>query len=311
MRAGWALVLVGACGAATDREGRAPEPDAAPMAEADARTPAVPADAAPRAEDRKEAGAADAHRDDGGTADAPVAAGTCAGARVCDDFEGYPVGGPPGGGWRVSTGGGSSAQMDATRAFSGSKSVRLNVAAGVNHAFVFRQGAPLFPVPGNAFYGRMMVWVTAAPPGSVHWTNVSGEGPVPGKSFTALYRYGGQRDKRFMANYYTPGAADPSDCWKQSATAIPEKRWTCFEWKFDGPGDAMSFWMDGQPVADLTVVRKGDGCTGSATAGVWEAPTFDTLRLGWGNDMSGTSIEMWLDDVVVDGKRIGCPAAKP
>ena len=45
--------------------------------------------------------------------------------------------------------------------------------------------------------------------------------------------------------YEGPGSAPlASDCWQHSTTAIPEARWACFEWHFDGPNNKMEFWLD-------------------------------------------------------------------
>ncbi|HET6283923.1 MAG TPA: hypothetical protein VFH73_23410 [Polyangia bacterium] len=43
---------------------------------------------------------------------------------------------------------------------------------------------------------------------------------------------------------------------------------------------------------------------------LWKAPPFEKLSLGWYNAQpSAIAIEMWMDDVAVDTKRIGCPPA--
>jgi hypothetical protein len=200
-------------------------------------------------------------------------------------------------------------RVDGTRASSGTKAVRVTSADGTGtyrRAYISIEGAPVFPVAGNVVYGRMMFWLNAAPAGSVHWTNVQGEGPVPGMSFRALSRYGGQQQKRLMANYETEGVA--SDCWQHSATVIPEGRWACMEWRFNGPNNEMNFWLDGQALADITVVNRGTGCVAQGTMGNWYSPTYDTIRLGWEHYQQSAIVhDMWIDDVAIDTKRIGCP----
>ena len=198
--------------------------------------------------------------------------------------------------------------MDGTHAHSGKNAVHALTtgAQAYESAYMGLVGAPVFPVPNNGFFGRMMMYATQAPTDVVHWTIVQGEGPVPGKNITnAYYRYGGQYNQRFMANYDSGPAK--SDCWHHSKTTIPLNRWACVEWQFDGPTNTLRFWLDGQPIDDLTVVGKGDGCIAHDTMDNWYAPTFNALRLGWEHYQLGPG-ELWIDDVAVDGKRIGCPA---
>jgi hypothetical protein len=248
----------------------------------------------------------------GGGAGAPGGAGSgadsCATAIFCDDFEAYAAGAAPKGQWKVTTNNGTLA-VDGTHAHSGKNAIHALTtgAQAYESAYMGLVGAPVFPVPQNGFFGRMMTYATQAPTDVVHWTIIQGEGPVPAHNITnAVYRYGGQYNLRFMANY--DSSPPKSDCWHHSqATTIPLNRWACVEWQFDGPTSTLRFWLDGQPVDDLTVVAKGDGCISPDTMDNWYAPTFNALRLGWEHYQQGPG-ELWIDDVAVDSKRIGCPA---
>jgi hypothetical protein len=238
----------------------------------------------------------------GGSGGAP-----CAHAIFCDDFEAYTAGAAPKGPWKVTTNQGTVA-VDTKHAHSGKNAVHALTMGTQSYesALMGLEGAPVFPVPNNGFFGRMLIYATQAPTAVAHWTIVQGEGPVPGKNITrAVYRYGGQYNTRFMANYDSGPAA--SDCWRHSKTTIPLNAWACVEWQFDGPTNTLHFWLDGQALDDLTVVGKGDGCIAHDTMDNWYAPTFNALRLGWEHYQQGPG-ELWIDDVVVDGKRIGCPA---
>lgn len=265
-----------------------------------------------------DAGAPDAGEVDAGAPDAGLDAGTvdagqpdagganCAGARFCDDFETYDAGARPSGPWTVSVSGGD-ARIDDTKSFSGSKSVRITTdgQAAYRRAFISITGAPVFPLPGDVLFGRMMMWLTAPPTQTTHWTNIQGEGPVPNQTYRSEIRYGGQVSQQLMANYETAGVA--SDCWKHSTTVIPSGRWACMEWRYDTPNDTMNFWLDGVAIDALTVVGQGSGCISHDTGDHWYFPTFDTLRLGWEHYQTSDPIELWLDAVAVDTQRIGCP----
>jgi hypothetical protein len=243
-----------------------------------------------------------------GPAPSPDAADLCAGTLLCDDFEMYPAGQQPGGPWHTSTNMGAVA-IDSTRAHSGANSVHITTQAGAGtyrRAYFSIEGAPVFPVANDVFYGRMMVWLTAAPPETVHWTNIQGEGNVTGQNFRAFVRYGGQVMKQLMANYDTSGVS--SDCWQHSQVAIPEGRWACMEWKFDGPANRQDFWLDGQSIPALTVNGMGQGCINNGTGGVWYGPAYDAIRLGWEHyQNTAIAIDMWIDDVALADHRIGCP----
>jgi len=219
---------------------------------------------------------------------------------------------------------GSTAAVDMAQARSGTKSVKFVAAAasGSKTAYIRLASTAMksiFPVTPNVVYGRMMFRLEAAPTGDVHWTFLEGYGLVPGQSYHALYRYGGQHPvmnggtfvgSQLMANYETPdsysGTGPKSDCWAHAnKVVIPEGKWSCAEWQFDGPNNTMRFWLDGAPVDTLTVVGAGQGC-GTATA-VWTAPTFERFDLGWESYQQDTARTIWIDDVVVSKTKIGCP----
>jgi hypothetical protein len=243
----------------------------------------------------------------GSSSDDGAQPGDCSAALLCDDFEDDPAGAPPADPWVVSVQGASLA-VDDTVAYSGTHSIRIVTDDGgetYRRAYMSIEGAPVFPIASNVVWGRMMYNLVETPAGSVHWTNIQGEGDVEDMDFRGVYRYGGQHDGRLMANYETFGAG--SDCWDHSDTVMPTGVWACIEWRFDGPNDTMEFWLDGVQQDDMTVVGMGEGCINHETGDYWYAPIFDTMRLGWEHYQNTSSREMWIDDVAMDDERIGCP----
>jgi hypothetical protein len=239
--------------------------------------------------------------------DTGLAPGDCSAALFCEDFEDDAAMQPPGAPWTVSTQQGSLV-VDDSMAYSGSQAVHIEIEGGegsYRRAFMSIEGAPVFDPPLGAVWGRMMVQLVATPAGSVHWTNIQGEGEVPGMDFRALYRYGGQHEGRLMANYETQGVG--SDCWQHSETVMPTGGWACFEWHFDQPTNTMEFFLDGTQLDDLTAVQQGEGCISHDTGDQWYAPIFDTMRLGWEHYQQSDAKELWIDDVALDVARIGCP----
>ena len=263
----------------------------------------------------------------GGAAGGP-AVDPCASAIFCDDFEKYAAGASLTSPWRSQVNMGT-VSVDASQSHSGGKSVKFTTLArttdGIKTAFMELSGAPVFPISGNVLYGRMMFRLEAAPTTSVHWTLIQGAGVVPGASYHALYRYGGQLPvtqgttfvgSQLMANYDTPdsyaGTPPASDCWQHaSKVVVPVGHWACVEWKFDGPNNQMTLSMDSTPVPSLTVNGAGQGCVNQpgppAPPFPWTAPTFDRLDLGWESYQIDGARTLNIDDVVVSRTPIGCP----
>lgn len=199
--------------------------------------------------------------------------------------------------------------MDSTRAHSGSRSVKATTDGKADYRQAYMGiKTPFFPVAGNAFYGRVWFYLAKAPTTSAHWTNISGEGNAISNAtpFYAYVRYGGQT-MELMANY--DSSVLKSDCWQHPNSQnlpFPEARWTCFEWHFDGPNNKMELWVDGTAEPELTVVDKGQGCVNHELSDEWVFPKFELLRLGWEHYQTSIPVELWMDDVALDTKRIGC-----
>jgi hypothetical protein len=280
----------------------------APSASGDAGHDAAPAtDAAAR-----DAGLDDASSNDAGTADAGSDAGLgdCTGRLLCDDFEGYAVGGPPGGPWAVSTNA-ATLVVDDARAASGTHAIHIvtgDASGTYRRAFLSVEGAPFFPLPHDEMWGRLRIYAVTLPGlgAAVHWTNVQAEGPIPSMSgVTALYRYGGMNDDRWIANYETSGAS--SDCWRNSATAMQAGRWVCMEWHFASETNTMELFVDGARIDDAAIAGRGDGCVSPSWTSDWLGGSWTTLRVGWEHYQTTDSHEVFVDDVAMDTARIGCP----
>jgi hypothetical protein len=228
----------------------------------------------------------------------------CGPAALCEDFEAYPVGGPPGGRWTVAGSAGESAVIDGGKAWSGSRSVLVKHTGTAHNAIYLTVGAPVLPLPSNDVHGRMMLFITRAPP-RLHWDNVRASGPLPdGKE--AQYNLGGE-SASFLSNY------EPHDCYRRTQVPYPQGRWACLQWQFNGARAAgggtrneFRVWLDGQPVEQATVNRFGQGCIDKSTS-EWIAPSFQKLLLGWEQYRASDPIEMWIDDVAVGETPIPCP----
>ncbi|MES1198350.1 MAG: hypothetical protein ABUS48_00010 [Pseudomonadota bacterium] len=246
----------------------------------------------------------------------------CAAGNVCDDFETYAVGAAPGGRWLTQLDQGE-AIVDSTRAFSGNHSVRIT-SGGHRTAFIALEGAPLFPVANDNLYGRMMVFLEAAPQTNVHWTLIEAQGRIAETNDLAELRYGGQHPitsngafvgSQLMANYETPewyatGHGPKTDCWHHAdeSVVMPTGRWVCVAWQFDGAHDRMRFSLDGQPISSLNVDGVGEGCVHQPASYPWRSPVFNRLNLGWASYQDDGDRHVWIDDVAVGSTPQPCPS---
>jgi polysaccharide lyase-like protein len=238
------------------------------------------------------------------TGGATTGNGSCAGALICEDFEAYT--GTPGAPWKVLKNAAGNVIIDSAQHRSGTNAVKFTTTGAADYQQAYISLSTIFPIANNAFYGRMMIYTTKAANDGVHWTMIEGEGAATAQGITsAKVRYGGQHQQKLMANYDTSGKA--SDCWQHSATKMPEGKWACMEWYFNGSTNTQKFWLDGLSIDDLTVIGQGDGCLKDDTQGKWIYPNFARLDLGWESYATDDPREVWIDDVAIGTSQIGCP----
>ncbi|SMD32383.1 hypothetical protein SAMN04488029_0728 [Reichenbachiella faecimaris] len=213
-----------------------------------------------------------------------------------DSFEFYDIGTAPLGPW--STAGNGLVKVDTTKSHSGKQSVYFESGEGfANRAFLRLEGTPLFPFMYNRITGSFYIWLEEASPDGIHWTMVQGTGPVRDQDYSSEVRYGGQHNKKLMANYDTQ--RKKSDCWQHSATGIPEKEWVKIGWQFDGNNQLMKFWLNDELIEDLTVIGKGQGCVSDDLDEKWVFPVFEELMIGWVDYQTGGGTRrFWIDDVM-------------
>ena len=239
-----------------------------------------------------------------------------------DDFESREAGVAPPAPWKEeSYDTGVTIRVDAGRAFSGKQSVHIHDPRGAK----YRRGyvaihlkSPL-PALQSGMYGRAMIWLDAAPealPGAppVHWTLLQGEGRSADDRYNSIYRLGVEGDDGLglMANFETTPPVT-TDCKQRSALSLPVKRWACVEWRLEVASNELEFWIDGKRIAHVR--DRGDAtaaCKGDDLGGQWRAPPrFDSFYIGLERYAdSANDQDLWLDDVSLSQKRVGCPVAR-
>jgi hypothetical protein len=246
--------------------------------------------------------------------------GTAA-ADFSDDFESHPPGAAPGTPWKEeSYDTGVTIRVDEARAFSGVRALHVTTPSGAKYRrgyVAIHLGSPL-PQLRSGFFGRAMVWLDAAPesvPGAppVHWTLLQGEGRSADDRYNAIYRLGVEQrgGTQLMANFETTPPVT-TDCKRQSALALPLKRWACVEWRFDVAKNELEFWLDGTRVTRVAGLAGASACRGNDLAGEWRAPPkFDSLYIGLERYAdSANDQDLWIDDVELATRRVGCPKRK-
>ena len=240
-------------------------------------------------------------------------------AVFCDDFEAATLGVKPGAPWTAIERGGT-VTVDSAVAYSGSHALKCQTTPYTGTGSSFRQALVRIaeadaPITNNGFYGRMMVYYSALLPNTgFHWTIVRADGPVTSETymddpFTAVYTYGGQYSH--LLGNYNSGSGPASDCWQHANDVIiPAQTWACVEWQFDGPTNAMRFWLNGEAIEEATVVNKGQGCIAHDLQDRWVAPDFATISVGWENyQAAADGYLFYVDDVALGPTKLGCPSA--
>jgi hypothetical protein len=239
-----------------------------------------------------------------------------------DDFESHAAGELPGAPWSEATfKSGAVIQVDAEHAFSGQQALHIHTPRGAK----YRRGYVAIhlknPVPAAqpGMYGRARVYLDEAPLAlagapPVHWTLLQGEGRSADDRYNSIYRLGveGERGLGLMANFETTPPVT-TDCKVYSTRALPVRRWTCVEWHLDAASHEMQFWLDGRKVVRVAGrANAANACRGNDLQGEWRAPPkFDSFYIGFERYAdSANDQNLWIDDVALSARRIGCSASK-
>jgi hypothetical protein len=252
----------------------------------------------------------------------------CSGAYAADDipsvnesFEDWP-GDIPGAPWKEeSYGSGAIIRIDSGHVFRGAKALHIHNPRGAKYRRGYMAIHLARPLPEltSRMYGRAMFWLDAAPkplPGAppVHWTLLQGEGRSADDKYNSIYRLGveGTDGLGLIANFETTPPVT-TDCKQGSALKLPVKRWACVEWRLDVTTQELEFWLDGSRIAHVR--GRGDAtasCKGNDLEGEWKAPPkFDSFYIGFERYAdSANDQDLWIDEVLLDQERVGCPELK-
>jgi hypothetical protein len=207
-----------------------------------------------------------------------------AGVQLCESFEN----GLDATLWNTTRTGDADVVVDQMHAARGSKALHVKTTAGNGHAYITERRT--FPAVGNNLYVRMFVWFDDDITTQGHFSLAEGAGTGTG----ALVRFGGQF-REFGVGSDLGASGDWTD---HDSVVIPSKKWLCLEFEFQGSTNMFHFWSDdvARPALD----------TGANRHNGFVMPQFNSLWFGWWMYNAIEPQDVWIDEIVVDSKPIGC-----
>jgi hypothetical protein len=230
-----------------------------------------------------------------GSAAAPCAT---AGTELCDDFESGALDPSK---WSVHKTANDDVVVETGLAHSGKYAVHLKLVAGqTNQAQIIEKVT--FPAASNAFYARAFLYFAPDIPVATG-TNGYHMGFIyaSGNNDLGLVQAGmgsiGPKDFLGYSIYFGPPSHEFGP-W--ASLKVSANQWTCvelFESGAHGVGETRRVWVDDMELMDLETTYDGQA-----------PPQFDTLSLGvWQYDGNTPTLsDMWIDDVRVSSRKIGC-----
>lgn len=244
--------------------------------------------------------------DGGSSVDGP--AKPCA-FTFCEDFESYGEGEAPGRG--VWVGGHPSLVVDAVHVARGQRA--LHVPPTTKGPRFIRTTKP-FPALGQRHYGRLFLWIEQEPvekPATVyHWTVAEASERAQGgarvlRSVGGLQRGAGNNQLLFNVETHD-GTPTHEAARTDRESRVATRRWHCLEWFLNKEKNEFRFWWDGQERPGLTWPAP-DSNDPKYTSPQYFFPEMKSFSIGLAEyQQTITPWEVWIDEVVLHGERIGC-----
>jgi hypothetical protein len=224
---------------------------------------------------------------------------SCASLPFCEDFESGTAGqAPPSPKWTVVMNGNGTARIDGAQGHGSSKSLRVNNTG--YHISAMVSGAPLFPLPSGALWGRYYFRLAAVPTSGHHIWVEAGSIANDGRE-TRLGANAINGMLRLDINRW-PGDTEQTS----PMGTLVAGRWHCMEFMFDSTAHEARVWFDSAELPDLRVtnwVPPLNPMNGNNSSPIpnW-SPVYEAIRFG----MELAQGEIWYDDIALGYARIGC-----
>ncbi len=237
----------------------------------------------------------DASSGDGSSGD--TGASSCA-AVLCEDFEAGVLDESL---WtRIETDDGNSVGVQSDVVAGGSYAVQFHAVGGTNLAMMFAESVPE-PLRQHLF-GRVMFRASDFPfENGGHSAYVLGGNGLDGFPWADHHlevgSYYGGRGPIWQLTYWTGDGPE----YIGAGGHIPQDEWFCLEWEFNDEPNEIRVWVDGS---------EADGAVFDDIQGQSDLlGEFASVGLGfrtW-HPMGAPDIDVYMDDLVLDTQRVGCP----
>jgi hypothetical protein len=193
--------------------------------------------------------------------------------------------------WKTTKAGDATIAIDDVHAARGTKALHVHTTAGGGSNFAYIKETKTFPATNNVLYGRLFVWFDDALTTDGHYSLAEGAGT----GTSAVIRFGGQF-KAFGVGTDGGNSGDWTD--SDRSKLVPTKTWICAEFQFDGPNNTFHVWWDDMERTALV--------SGPSKHSMFTMPTFNSLWFGWWMYNIAEPQDIWIDEIAVDYKPIGC-----
>jgi hypothetical protein len=228
------------------------------------------------------------------------------------------VGFPPSGAWTITkNGSGTSLQIDSIHSRSGQKAAHFSGSLTPhNSVHMSTKGAPVFPVPGDTLFVRFLLFVETYP-GSKNETMHSRLVWVGYDDMvldTSVNSYNANNEKVYAMGTYNGIGFErlSSGYYRDTSQRLPQApnvgKWLCWELEIDNTGGPPA---GVQGSAIMRLFREGTALPLAVKGGeneIWGPVPFEMLNFSlFAYQAASESADFWIDDVVMDTERIGCP----
>ena len=260
----------------------------------------------------------------GGTGGGSSATGGAAGGAsscpglICEDFE---TGSIDPAKWDTSSKGGTVA-VQTQQVAHGKYALHLQAlgSGSDDWATLFAKNVPAALKAATTF-GRASMYFSAGASASLHIQfpfagsngTGSGSGPAPLAQLRYLEvgSYNGQWQLSMDIHDVSPNIEDSA----YAGTNIPTDKWVCVEWEFEDQPERITLWVGGTQAGvfdNMHINYSSDGTKSGGTLYQGKSGgligVFDTFGIGFHDWHPTKAFDVYYDDVVLDTKRIGCPA---
>ncbi len=219
---------------------------------------------------------------------------------VCESFEAGDVGQIPEG-WSLKKGA-NTIGVQSDQAARGHQSLRVDIAGGQHTVIAMIKRENLGDL-AHRHYGRMFYRIQGPGPSEqIHFDVMEGDGPWDGHQNAVRFAgtgVGVGTDYGNWAWIYNVQPFDPVGkefVTRGDRSAHPRvDQWMCLEWLLDADAQEAQYYDDGVPIDYLHIDTERA-----------EIPVLTNIAVGLQKFQETGALRAWVDEVALDGERIGC-----